>query len=110
MFGEINDLRLRPLPALESSRVRKTAYRDCPIDQTGPLYLEPLAYAGAFGIDGRNYYAHARNPPYWAVAEGAIDALLVRESVGAKLAAVDSRLKREGLKLFLFDEIGRAHV
>jgi len=59
--------------------------------------------ASDFGIAGRNYYAHARNPPYYARAKGAIDALLVRESVGALLAQIDSRLKPIGLQLFLFD-------
>jgi D-alanyl-D-alanine dipeptidase len=81
----------------------KHGYRDWPIDETGALYSECVRRAQDFGLKGRNYYAHARNPPYWAVAEGAIDALLLRESVGEMLAGVNQRLDEAGLKLFLFD-------
>ncbi|HVY84960.1 MAG TPA: M15 family metallopeptidase [Caulobacterales bacterium] len=81
----------------------KQGYRDWPIDQSGAMYTEKLAHAHTFGLAGRNYYAHSRNPPYWAPADGAIDALLVRHSVGVLLQEIDARLKREGLKLSLFD-------
>lgn len=103
MYAGLQQLRQKPIPAFESTRSVKVGYRDWPIDNTHPLYLEPLAKAGDFGIDGRNHYAHALNPPYWAAAEGAIDALLVRVSVGKMLAGVNARLKRGGLKLFLYD-------
>jgi zinc D-Ala-D-Ala dipeptidase len=103
MFGALAELRLRPIPALESSRQMKQGYRDWPIDQTNALYAEPLAHAADFGLGGRNYYAHERNPPYWAPAEGAIDALLLRASVGHRLQGVEARLREAGLKLFLFD-------
>lgn len=65
--------------------------------------MEPLIHADAFGLAGRNYYAHDLNPPYWAKAPGSIDALLMRKSVGEKLARVDFRLKKLGFQLFLFD-------
>lgn len=103
MFGDLEILRRRPIPSLESSRLMKQGYRDWPIDQTGSLQSEPLARASEFGLEGRNHYAHARNPPYWTPAEGAVDALLVRRSVGERLAEADRRLRREGLKLFLYD-------
>ncbi|MES1200941.1 MAG: hypothetical protein ABUS57_05780, partial [Pseudomonadota bacterium] len=67
------------------------------------MSVEKLAHAGDFGLAGRNYYAHSRNPPYWAPAEGAIDALLVRHSVGELLREIDSRLKQNGLMLWLYD-------
>lgn len=81
----------------------KQGYRDLPIDQTGALNGEALARVEDFGVCGRNYYAHARNPPYWAPAIGAIDALLVRESVGRRLQSVNARLAAAGLKLYVFD-------
>ncbi|HWA01392.1 MAG TPA: M15 family metallopeptidase [Caulobacterales bacterium] len=81
----------------------RKGYRDWPIDQSGALYAEKLEHAQRFGLAGRNYYAQTRNPPYWARAEGAIDALLVRHSVGLLLQEIDSRLKQAGLKLFLHD-------
>lgn len=103
MFGDLNELRLRPIPSLESTRAIKKGYRDWPIDQSAALYKEDLAHAASFGIGGRNHYAFAQNPPYYAVAEGAIDALLLRKSVGALLAKVNARLAPQGLKLFLYD-------
>jgi zinc D-Ala-D-Ala dipeptidase len=103
MFGEINDLRSRPLPPLESHRAVGKRYRDLPIDQAAPAFAEKLRRASEFGVGGRNHYAHARNPPYYARVEGAIEALLVRESVGALLGQINSRLKSTGLKLFLYD-------
>lgn len=103
MFGELNELRVRPIPSLESVRATKRGYRDWPIEKTNALHEEKLVRAESFGLAGRNYYAHARNPPYWAPAEGAIDALILREGVAKKLTEVDAKLKRAGLKLFLFD-------
>lgn len=103
MFGELEELRSRPIPGLESSRQMKRAYRDLPIDQMNALHGEALVRAKEFGLAGRNYYAHERNPPYYARAEGAIDALLLRKSVGARLHMVNDRLKAVGLKLYLFD-------
>lgn len=60
-------------------------------------------HARDFGIKGRNFYAHARNPPYFIAAEGAIDALLLRARVGEKLAQVNERLAAAGLQIFLYD-------
>lgn len=66
-------------------------------------FQQPLRDARVFGLTGRNHYAHAMNPPYWAPAKGAIDRLLVREGVGERLCKVDQRLSPAGLRLFLFD-------
>lgn len=103
MFGELQKLRETPVPASESARALYAGYRDWPIDQTHLAHAEKLMHARAFGLEGRNYYAHARNPPYWAPAPGAIDALLLRAGVGARLKLADARLRRVGLKLFLYD-------
>ncbi|MES1156616.1 MAG: M15 family metallopeptidase [Alphaproteobacteria bacterium] len=81
----------------------KQGYRDWPIEKTGPHHGEPLVRAEDFGLAGKNYYAHDRNPPYWAPAEGAVDALLIRHSVALLLKEIDSRLNQSGLRLFLFD-------
>jgi D-alanyl-D-alanine dipeptidase len=99
MLRPHHSLRARPVP--ETSPVLQE-----PLAPTGPaegLNHEDLRDAAAFGLAGRNHYAHARNPPYWAAAPGAIDRLLLRESVGDRLAAADRRLKTEGLQLFLYD-------
>src|SRR5262249_18266632 len=50
-----------------------------------------------------NFYFSKNNPPYWQRIEGSIPHLLVRLSVGDKLSAVNWRLRKEGLELFLFD-------
>ncbi|MEJ0059267.1 MAG: hypothetical protein WDM79_06760 [Terricaulis sp.] len=103
MFGDLDELRQRPIPALESSRAMKQGYRDWPIEDSGELHAEPLVCAGDFGLAGQNYYASERNPPYWARADGAVDKLLVRRSVGALLKDVNARLIPAGLKLYLHD-------
>ena len=103
MFGELKILRSRPIPAPETLRRVKRAYRDLPIDQTSPLHAEKLRNAKDFGLFGRNHYAHDSNPPYWARAEGAIDSILLRQSAGEKLAKVNARLKPLGLSLYLYD-------
>ncbi len=103
MFGELTELRSRPIPDLESSRRMKRAYRDLPIDQSNAAYAERLARVEEFGVAGRNYYAHERNPPYYARADGAVEKLLVRGHVGALLKSVNARINAAGLKLYLFD-------
>lgn len=103
MFGQLQNLRLKAIPAPESSMQMKAVYRDCPIDESAPAFREMLVRASDFGVEGRNHYASERNPPYYARADGAIEALLVREGVGARLGAVDKRLRAEGLRLHLFD-------
>jgi len=62
-----------------------------------------MVRADRFGLRGRNFYAHDRNPPYWRTIDGAVDELWVRASVGARLQAVDKRLADAGLRLYLFD-------
>jgi len=88
---------------LTSSRKMKQGYRAWPIDEESTAFKEALVRTQDFGIEGRNYYAHDRNPPYWAAAEGAVDALLVRENVAKLLAEVNVRIAPAGLKLYLYD-------
>lgn len=103
MFGALANLRDRPIPSRESLTIPKGSYRDWPVAEGADLFREPLVEASVFGLSGRNYYAHDRNPPYWAPAPGAIDKLLMRESVGRRLADVDARLRAQGLSLYLYD-------
>lgn len=95
--------RAKPLPDLAPLRALRTRVREWPIDRDGAAYREPLVAAETVGLAGRNHYAHARNPPYYSAAPGAIDRLLLREGVARRLAQVNDALKREGLALFLFD-------
>jgi D-alanyl-D-alanine dipeptidase len=97
------DLRARPMPALAPARARRLEARGVAIDRDAPAFKEPLVPAEDFGLKGRNYYAHARNPPYWAQAPGARDALLLRRGAAERLQEVNGRLGREGLELFLYD-------
>jgi len=95
--------RAKPLPDLEPLRALRNRIREWPIDRDGDAYNEPLIAAENVGLKGRNHYAHSRNPPYYSAAPGAIDRLLLREGVAARLAAVNAALQRQGMALFLFD-------
>jgi D-alanyl-D-alanine dipeptidase len=103
MFPTLSALRHRPIPDLSASRLRKQGYRDMPIDSRNGRYQEPLLALAALGVKGRNYYAHKRNPPYWQVAAGAVDALYARHGVAERLRAVNERLRPDGLRLHIYD-------
>lgn len=91
------------MPDLGPARLAQRGARAWPIDSLGDSFREKLALVQTFGLRGRNHYAHDRNPPYWRVIDGAIDALFVREHVGEQLQAVDNRLRQSGLRLHLYD-------
>jgi D-alanyl-D-alanine dipeptidase len=97
------DLRAKPLPDLLDARERRAQARSWPIERTSPAHSEPLVTAGEFGLNGQNYYASRRNPPYYSAAPGAIDTLLLRKGVADRLARANERLRPQGLHLFLFD-------
>ena len=103
VFGSLTALRARPIPDFGPARLAIAGYRRWPIDTASESHAESIAPAERYGLRGRNHYAHARNPPYWRVIDGAIDALLVREGVGRKLQQVDARLAANGLRLHLYD-------
>ncbi|MBL8548883.1 MAG: M15 family metallopeptidase [Hyphomonadaceae bacterium] len=103
MSRPFSDLRSRPLPDMERVRARRTRISTIAIDTEGAAFHEPLVSAKDFGIDGRNYYAHDRNPPYWIAAPGARGELLLRRGAAERLRAVNARLAPEGLKLFVYD-------
>ncbi len=101
MFRHLAGLRERPLPDLEPLRQAWADRTVRPVAESGSAAA--LAPAADFGLRGRNYYAIARNPPYWHCVPGSIPDLLLRPQVGEKLAAIDARLALEGVRLFLHD-------
>lgn len=103
VFGSLTDLRARPIPDLGPTRLAQIGARAWPIDSGSDSFAESIEPIDRFGLEGRNHYAHARNPPYWRVIEGAVDALHVRTGVGVRLRAVDNRLRAAGLRLHLYD-------
>ena len=62
-----------------------------------------MVEASGLGLKGENFYASDRNPPYWQRVDGATSRLLLRASMGAKLAKVNARAAEAGLEIFLFD-------
>lgn len=103
MFAKVNPRRDRALDGMAELRRARTGCRAYSIAYDGEAQREPLVDVRDYGIAGRNYYAHARNPPYWAVIEGSIDRVLVRRSVAERLQKIDESLRAEGLALFLHD-------
>lgn len=98
------DLRRRPIPdQTEARRAREGFRTKVAIDGGHELFGELLVNARDLGLAGENFYFSERNPPYWQRIEGAVPDLLVRQSVGAKLAVVNRRLRSQGLELYLFD-------
>lgn len=98
------DLKRRPVSSSAEAQARKAGYRTVvPIDLSTAWSGEACVDARAIGIAGSNHYSTPANPPYYARIPGAIAELHVRQSVGQKLLAINERLAREGLELFLFD-------
>ena len=103
-FGELAALRARPIGDQGAGRAARQGYRQrIAIDRGHGLHDEPLVEARAAGLAGENFYASARNPPYWRRADGAIEQLWLRASVADRLARVNRRAAIAGLELFLFD-------
>lgn len=103
VFGSLTALRAQPIPDLAVKRLAKLGARDWPIDSSGESYAESMRRIEAYNLRGRNHYAHDRNPPYWRAIDGAIDALWLRVGVCEKLARIDARLARHGLRLHVYD-------
>jgi zinc D-Ala-D-Ala dipeptidase len=100
VFGILQYLRDKPIPAPPE---RRGYYRDLPIDTDGAANKEKLVLASAFSINGENYYASRRNPPYYHEIPGAILDLVVREGVARRLQHVNVMLEGAELELHLFD-------
>jgi zinc D-Ala-D-Ala dipeptidase len=102
IFGPLAVLRTRPLPDMAPLRTRKGVQVGA-AQPNSAAAAEPLVDLNAMGLLGRNHYAHAENPPYWEAIPGAVDKLLARAGVAARLARVEARLAAGGRRLFLFD-------
>ncbi len=102
-FGPLEEFRARPIEDQAPARLRMEGCRRHPIARSNAHYGEKLVEAREFGLAGENFYYATRNPPYWRRIEGAISELLLRETVGAKLARINARLNAAGLELYLFD-------
>jgi len=103
-FGSLEALRARPIGDLSAPRAARDGFRSrVPIARDNVLFGEAVVEAWAAGLAGENFYAGTRNPPYWQRIEGATDKLWLRQSVAAKLRAVNARAAAAGLELYLFD-------
>lgn len=103
-FGTLEELRHRPIGDQAQARTDRNGFRTrIAIARDNALYGEPVVEARQAGFAGENFYASARNPPYWQRADGATDKLWLRQSVAARLARVNARAGEAGLELFLFD-------
>jgi D-alanyl-D-alanine dipeptidase len=104
VFGALDELRQRPIGSQGAARAARIGCRQrVPIRRDNELFGEEMREARDFGLAGINFYASPHNPPYWLAVEGATDKLLLRASMGAKLARVNGRASRAGLELFLYD-------
>lgn len=103
-FGPLADLRHRAIGDQAPARAARDGFRNrIAIARDNRLYAEPVVEAHAAGLAGENFYASARNPPYWMRVDGATDKLWLRQSVAEKLSRVNARVAEVGLELFLFD-------
>ena len=109
-FQELENYRQRAIPDLRQSRERQKNYRAHPIDRTSALFGDAVVDIREFGIAGENFYNRCDNPPYYVSVPGSIDRLLLRKSVATRLAAVDQKLRRCGLRLHVHDAIRPAEV
>lgn len=101
VFGSLAALREKPIPPPSEDGAR--GYRDTPIAFDRAANSEPLVRVSDYGIAGQNWYAHPRNPPYYAVIPGSIDALYLRRGAVERLRDINARLAEAQLELFLFD-------
>jgi zinc D-Ala-D-Ala dipeptidase len=104
VFGDLQSLRDRPIDDQGPARAARKGFRQrIAIARDNRLFAEEVVEAREKGLAGENFYASARNPPYWHKVEGATDRLWLRRSVAEKLARVNVRAGQAGLELFLFD-------
>jgi D-alanyl-D-alanine dipeptidase len=103
LFGALAEWRDRPIDDQATARRRKIGFRARPIDHCNTHFLEELVDVRDLGIAGENYYHTPRNPPYWRRIQGAVPDLLVRRSIGERLARINAILGVAELELYLFD-------
>jgi D-alanyl-D-alanine dipeptidase len=104
VFGTLQSLRDRPLGDQAAARAARKGFRQrILIARDNRLFGEKVVEARDTGLQGENFYAGSRNPPYWQRVDGATDRLWLRRTVAEKLARVNARAGVAGLELFLFD-------
>jgi len=103
-FGDLEELRRRPIGDQARAREARKGFRQrIPIGRDNALFGESVVEVRDAGLAGENFYATARNPPYWHKVDGATDKLWLRASVTEKLLRVNGRAASVGLELFLLD-------
>ncbi|HEY0266913.1 MAG TPA: M15 family metallopeptidase, partial [Rhizomicrobium sp.] len=97
-------MRDRPLDDQAGARAARRDFRSrIAIVRDNALFGESVVEARDMGLQGENFYASARNPPYWQRVDGATDRLWLRRTVAQKLLKVNARAALAGLELFLLD-------
>ena len=103
-FGDLEELRRRPIGDQARAREARKGFRQrIPITRDNALFGESVVEVRDAGLAGENFYATARNPPYWHKVDGATDRLWLRQTVTEKLLRVNGRAASVGLELFLLD-------
>jgi D-alanyl-D-alanine dipeptidase len=103
-FGPLEELRQRPIGDVAAARAARKDFRKrIKITRDNALFGEAVVEARDAGLKGENFYAGARNPPYWQKVDGATDKLWLRASVADKLLRVNARANQVGLELFVLD-------
>ena len=74
VFGSLGVLRDKPIPPPPENGAR--GYRELPIAFDGAANKEPLVALSEYGVRGENFYAQPRNPPYYLIVPGSIEALM----------------------------------
>ncbi len=94
----------QPIPDQRPRLAAIQGYRATPIDTTAAAAGEPLVDVTAqAGIAADCYYAHDRNPPYYAVMPGSTRVAWLRRGVAQRLAEINARLGRAGLEIVVLD-------
>lgn len=91
------------IPSLKLKRKKIVNFREIPINFSHPLTNEGYVDIRDEGLAGFNHYSNPNNPPYYQSIKGAIDELLLRESVVLKLKRINKNLGNSGLELYFFD-------
>ena len=103
-FGDLEELRARPIGDQARAREARKGFRQrIAIHRDNALFGESVVEVRDLGLAGENFYATARNPPYWHKVDGATDKLWLRQTVTEKLLRVNARAASAGLELFLLD-------
>jgi D-alanyl-D-alanine dipeptidase len=104
VFGDLEELRARPIGEQVRAREARKGFRQrIAIIRDNALFGESVVEARETGLAGENFYASARNPPYWHKVDGATDRLWLRKTVAQKLSRVNARAGKAGLELYLLD-------